>query len=296
MTTFRNIVAQNSAASPPSSSAEDVPAVVEDSDKERAMSTFRNIVAQNSTASPPSSSAEDVPAVMKPPNGFCDEDPRSETDNRKALAQCSLAETTAPLLEPLNGLTLEDEPLPEAEEFEPETQLTAQEMSLEPDITDAKEISNALASLYLNYRESIPQLASLPTSSSAESKEDTTAVYAMSKLQHKLVLEEGHVWKQIEQLTPTSEVQDTPVSSLHSLEEKSAYMSQSYDRRNNPPTAETYAECKLILGAMGVPCIEATGPYEAEAVASSIVINGHGDYVVSEDTVSISYFFKNIYL
>jgi flap endonuclease-1 len=62
-------------------------------------------------------------------------------------------------------------------------------------------------------------------------------------------------------------------------------MVQSLLRRSNPPTEITYEESKSVLHAMGVPCIESTGPYEAEALASSLVLNGCADYVASEDTV-----------
>ncbi|TDL13672.1 hypothetical protein BD410DRAFT_846717 [Rickenella mellea] len=36
----------------------------------------------------------------------------------------------------------------------------------------------------------------------------------------------------------------------------------------------------MLLEAMGVPCIESSGPFEAEALASSLVINGHADFDV----------------
>jgi len=51
----------------------------------------------------------------------------------------------------------------------------------------------------------------------------------------------------------------------------------------------TYEESKDILRAMGVPCVESTGPYEAEALASSLVLNGCADYVASEDTDVLIY-------
>jgi flap endonuclease-1 len=143
----------------------------------------------------------------------------------------------------------------------------------------------ALASLYLDYRASIPRLTALPTSPS-DSEEDSTATYAMSKVQLQLVHDEGKVWENIDKHIKGSTGDDRTESVLE-LREKSTYMSQSYERRNNPPTSETYSESKSILLAMGIPCLQSTELYEAEAVASSIVMNGYGDYVVSEDTVSI---------
>jgi len=147
----------------------------------------------------------------------------------------------------------------------------------------------------------------------------------MSRRQYKLTLEEGEVWDRItgngyDVGSPLEDVQrpgDDSISeeaigdegnsvaldpghepttasvsgiseeALLSLAQKSSLMSESYKRSAHPPTTQTYDECKELLSAMGVPCIEATGAYEAEAVASSLVLNGHADYVASEDTVSI---------
>ena len=72
---------------------------------------------------------------------------------------------------------------------------------------------------------------------------------------------------------------------LSSLIEKSQLLSDSYQRRSNTPTSTTYEECKMIIKAMGTPCITCDGPYEAEALASSLVHNGKADFVASEDTV-----------
>lgn len=121
---------------------------------------------------------------------------------------------------------------------------------------------------------------------------DTQVQAAMSKTQYQLTLEEGRLW---EKLTDPDEAVDCDESStaaiLASLREKSSFMVQSYHRRNNPATAITYEESKNILHAMGVPCIESTGPYEAEALASALVLNGCADYVASEDTVCFNYLF-----
>ena len=115
---------------------------------------------------------------------------------------------------------------------------------------------------------------------------DAQVQAAMSRTQYQLTLEEGKLW---EKLTDPDEVIDDDelpsLAILASLREKSSFMVQSYHRRNNPPTKITYEESKNILHAMGVPCIESTGPYEAEALASSFVLNGCADYVASEDTV-----------
>ena len=109
---------------------------------------------------------------------------------------------------------------------------------------------------------------------------------AMSKTQYQLTIEEGKLWEKLTNSDEAVDQDESPMAAiLAALREKSSFMVQSYHRRNNPPTESTYQESKNILDAMGVPCIESTGPYEAEALASSLVLNGCADYVASEDTV-----------
>ena len=122
---------------------------------------------------------------------------------------------------------------------------------------------------------------------------DAQVQAAMSRTQYQLTLEEGRLWDKLMDPDEAIDPDESPtVCILMSLREKSSFMVQSYHRRNNPPTESTYKESKNILHAMGVPCIESTGPYEAEALASSLVLNGCADYVASEDTVrSTSFFF-----
>ena len=124
------------------------------------------------------------------------------------------------------------------------------------------------------------------SSSSPVDPADVQVQAAMSKTQYQLTLEEGKLWEKLTDPDEAIDYDKSPiVSILASLREKSSFMVQSYHRRNNPPTEITYEESKSILHAMGVPCIESTGPYEAEALASSLVLNGCADYVASEDTV-----------
>ena len=111
----------------------------------------------------------------------------------------------------------------------------------------------------------------------------------MSKTQYQLTVEEGKLWEKLtdpeEELDDGDDDESPTETILTSLREKSCSMVQSLVRRSNPPTGITYEESKSVLHAMGVPCIDSTGPYEAEALASSLVLNGCADYVVSEDTV-----------
>ncbi|KAI0301647.1 PIN domain-like protein [Multifurca ochricompacta] len=113
---------------------------------------------------------------------------------------------------------------------------------------------------------------------------------AMSKTQYQLAIQEGKFWEKLTGPEAGIDQNESPTATiLSSLREKSCFMVQSYLRRNNPPTEITYEESKTILDAMGVPCIEPTGPYEAEALASSLVLGGFADYVASEDTDVLIY-------
>ncbi|KZT69944.1 PIN domain-like protein [Daedalea quercina L-15889] len=169
-------------------------------------------------------------------------------------------------------------------------------------VPDPKEIPTALASLYCQFRQSLPKLAALPSTAPAATaveaaseqekaalQDEAQSVHAMSRRQNELTSEEGEFWEHLADVRPTELGTDAVEQELATLAEKSNVISQSYERRTHPPTAETYEESKEILRAMGVPCIESTGPFEAEALASSLVLNGYADYVASEDTDVLVY-------
>ncbi|KAK2464559.1 hypothetical protein APHAL10511_003417 [Amanita phalloides] len=155
------------------------------------------------------------------------------------------------------------------------------------------EIAKTIATLFFDYHKSSSQLASLPLDilegpiSQTIADSDTRAEFFMSKAQYQLTVEEGQLWSKIlshqEQLEPTTEI------AVNSLAQKSSIMSASYLRRTAAPTSKTYDESKEILQAMGIPCLESTGPFEAEALASAIVHRGWADYVASEDTDVLLY-------
>ncbi|KAJ3901885.1 PIN domain-like protein [Lentinula edodes] len=185
------------------------------------------------------------------------------------------------------------------------------------------DVLSTLTPLFLEYQDSLVKVASNPmhAAKASISHPDTDIstdsddavvngaeleagaaqeVYEMSKRQCQLTLQEGEFW---DSLTSTlgSEPQLAPVE-LHShyegeahrkmlqeLTHKSNLISESYRISTHPPTSQTYAESKEILQAMGVPCIDCDGPFEAEALASSLVLNGYADYVASEDTDVIIY-------
>ena len=171
-----------------------------------------------------------------------------------------------------------------------------------PDFIES--FQSELSTLYCEYSQSITQLTSMPSSFEGpeipEREHDHSAPtdspdaldarieYAMSKQQLQMTLDEGHIWNLLS--VPSSDVPppDTE-SALTTLAERSTVISQSYQRRSNSPTTQTYEECKELLRAMGVPCIESSGPFEAEALACALVIHGHADYVVSEDTDVLVY-------
>ncbi|KII84254.1 hypothetical protein PLICRDRAFT_95239 [Plicaturopsis crispa FD-325 SS-3] len=154
-----------------------------------------------------------------------------------------------------------------------------------------EDIVSALPSLYLEYRRSIPQLTSLATTTpvSPIDPSEARAEYAMSKSQYQLTLEEGRLWDELASADVGDNSDASTKKRVSTLEEKSTLLSDSYDRRSNPPTAQTYDESREILRAMGTPCIDSSGPFEAEALASALVLHGCADYVASEDTDVLVY-------
>ena len=157
--------------------------------------------------------------------------------------------------------------------------------------------SAGLMQLYAEYRQSIPQLASLPEPPSpsdtsvampAQVKEAETTGYVMSKNQHELMVEEGKLWGLLAESAASDEMPNEAAELAETLEAKSTVLWDSYMRRVLAPTRQTYEESQEILRVMGIPCIETSGRYEGEALAASLVVNGHADYVASEDTVPFS--------
>ena len=111
--------------------------------------------------------------------------------------------------------------------------------------------------------------------------------YVLSKNQQILTEEEGKLWNMLSESVVSGGFPESVTKYAEDLEAKSCILSESYQRRTNPPTPRTYLESREILGAMGIPCIEPTGAFEGEALAVSLVVNGYADYVASEDMVII---------
>ncbi|PFH49354.1 hypothetical protein AMATHDRAFT_76246 [Amanita thiersii Skay4041] len=159
------------------------------------------------------------------------------------------------------------------------------------------DIPASIADLYMEYHNSVSQLASLSPKGSAIATlppisqfgidPDARAEVLMSKAQYQLTLEEGKLWTKI--FTPQVQLDQKMDWNVDGLTQKSSIMSESYRRRTDAPRSKTYEESKEIIQAMGIPCIETTGAFEAEALASSMVRHGLADYVVSEDTDVLVY-------
>ncbi|KIP12136.1 hypothetical protein PHLGIDRAFT_62434 [Phlebiopsis gigantea 11061_1 CR5-6] len=178
------------------------------------------------------------------------------------------------------------------EDIEPDIVSLASPNEEAPGLPDVGEIGTTLTALYTGYRASLERLRSLlqTTSQSFHSKndgtDDSTTEYLMSKTQARLIVEEGTFWAKLEDFTL---VQEDASQQAADLVQKSRLLSDSYARRTNPPTTQTYNECKEIIRAMGISCIETDGPFEAEALAASIVLHGQADFVGSEDTDVLVY-------
>jgi hypothetical protein len=157
----------------------------------------------------------------------------------------------------------------------------------------ANVLISSMSGLYTDYLKSSAQLnyVNSMTSDKQQPKSDAfetppalgeaSEEVAMSRSQLALANEEGKLWDSL-----VDQPYHDARAHAYRLVEKSKTMSQSYMRRSTPPTITAYEQCQELIKAMGIPCIETSGPYEAEALASSLVINGLADYVASEDTVS----------
>ncbi|KAG6919813.1 hypothetical protein DXG01_000315 [Tephrocybe rancida] len=185
---------------------------------------------------------------------------------------------------------------------------SSQGVSPLPELTPLEDIPNQLTDLYLSYKQSVSRLATLsdPLPSPlpvipSVGDADTQAEIVMTKAQYQLTLEEGRFWDSFASQSQSwgqgqaqwkSQEQERATrlpDTLEKLSKTSDMMSASFERRMNPPTSSTYYESKEILRAMGVPCLETSGAFEAEALASAMVLNGLADYVVSEDTDVLVY-------
>jgi hypothetical protein len=205
-----------------------------------------------------------------------------------SLDSYALVNSTQPYAtEPPDGLYTEME---ESETYIDFGLSDAHRSAVEKHVDDSSfqsdDVAQELHSLYQDYHQSIPAVMSSPLldPSAAETPDGgAREQYAMSKSQVQLTIDEGILWHSLVDLSAVDEADSW--QRLDLLSRRSETLSKSYEKRNNPATSKTYQESKLILQALGVPCIETAGPYEAEALAVSLVHHGFADYVASEDTV-----------
>ncbi|KAJ7089175.1 PIN domain-like protein [Mycena belliarum] len=153
-----------------------------------------------------------------------------------------------------------------------------------------------VATLYFDFRDSVRKLASLtpvasdvPQPATDVEQHEARVEYSMTKSQIQLTADEAKLWDELTSPASDPNASESPEETLSWLSHRADVMSQSYQRRTHPPTTQTYDESKELLRAMGIPCMDTTGTYEAEALASSLVINGFADYVASEDTDVVVY-------
>ena len=176
----------------------------------------------------------------------------------------------------------------------------SEEVSSEPTGTAEtliKELTSKLIDLRKKYSDSLPSFANLqiavpsshPTTTMTTQEEelDPNPEFhaAASRHQYHLALQEGEAWAKLVEHRPNA-IQNAEHVFID-LRERSQILTDTYQRRNEFPTRQTYEDAKSLLVAMGVPCVESDAPYEGEGLASAIVLAGHADFVISEDTVGI---------
>lgn len=86
-------------------------------------------------------------------------------------------------------------------------------------------------------------------------------------------------------------LQDLPgaVAMLNETISLSSPVLDTYLRALDMPLEEHHADCRALLTAMGVPVVMAPIPFEAEGLASAMVLAGVADYVGTEDSDAIAY-------
>ena len=180
-----------------------------------------------------------------------------------------------------------------AEPADPESSptQTVTDQTEEPPAHDSSRVSSLLAILYSGFLASVRQMGVLLSPRTVlprpeEQDDETKVTQELSQAQRRLVTEEECIWRRLSEATSEVGIEGDVSWLAREIEDKSAKILTSYERRNNPPTKEVYDQSRVILQAMGVPCINTKGGVEGEALAAAIVRDGFADYVASEDTVS----------
>lgn len=161
-----------------------------------------------------------------------------------------------------------------------------------------EDLADHLRTLYNSYSEEVELLATeepvvpgnmrgLDINSDIEG---TELAVSLTRSQREVAEGERNVWTALSKGNELSEL----APGLSDLANRSELISRSYRRTAELPSENTFVESKVMIEAMGVPWIESEPDFEAEAVASSLVLHGLADYVGSEDTVCDSYDPKHI--
>ena len=152
-------------------------------------------------------------------------------------------------------------------------------------ILDSFSSSSDLVSLFSEFQESTHLVRKI--SSGVLGSDAGVDDIKESRNQLALTQEETRIWNEIAALAAHPQEASTTLA-LADLMQRSQVLSEGYERRSKPPSPETHLEIRMLLEAMGVPCIESREPYEAEGLASALVRQGLAQLVASEDTVSFT--------
>ncbi|OCB88724.1 PIN domain-like protein [Sanghuangporus baumii] len=183
-----------------------------------------------------------------------------------------------PDLSEIESLSLADESVIEDQDF------------LYPDertpLSNQSYLSEQLGTPYKSHEASskASQTITLPIDPSIVSPEEVSE----SRKQLSLSYDENLLWNKIPSLIAHPRFLRTPPL-LVNLLQRCKILCESYKKRASPPTEETYKESRMILEALGVPCIESRGQYEAEGLAAALVRRGLAHFVASEDTDVLVY-------
>ncbi|KAL5485359.1 hypothetical protein ACEPAI_8001 [Sanghuangporus weigelae] len=183
-----------------------------------------------------------------------------------------------PDLSEIESLSLADESVIEDQDF------------LYPDertpLSNQSDLSEQLGTTYESHKVSFKksQIITLPIDPSIVSPEEVSE----TRKQLSLSYDENLLWNKIPSLIAHTRSLRTPPLLVNALQ-RCKILCESYKKRASPPTEETFKECRLILEALGVPCIESRGQYEAEGLAAALVRRGLAHFVASEDTDVLVY-------
>lgn len=200
----------------------------------------------------------------------------------------------------LMGLDSEPELSPQRNVESTSSELIDMPKEVEDVQEPVEKVTQKLLRRYQNYAQSLPGLAKLqvptPVPLTSTSSVITTAEkleadpefnVSASRHQYQLAIQEGETWTML--ATGKEDLLEQAEGGFLDLQERSQVLVDSYERRTEFPTDRTYEDAKTLLNAMGIPCIQSEAPFEGEGLASAIVLAGHADFVVSEDTVSFAW-------